>query len=378
MSKRTPRRCSSLDRGRGLAGEHLDRLGAAERRGRRRGCPRRGARASRRRPAPRPARPGPRSSSSRRAACARPGRPGRPRSAASKRDVAGRPRRRRPPRRRTRCGSVAGAKRAVTVPGAVAALPRPPVLARARHRAPPRERRAPARDRGGARARAGWLGARAGRGAGGDARAARCASTPPAHIDAIEAFCARGGGMIDMDTVASAGLLRGGAARRRRRGARRPSGCSPATTASPSAACARPATTPSATGRWASACSTTSPSPPRTRSPSCGAERVLVLDWDVHHGNGTEEIFADSDRGALREHPPVRRSIPGTGAGRVRGRGRGRGLHGQPAGAARARAATSSWRWSQHVVAPDRARASSPGLIAISAGYDAHRDDPLA
>ena len=36
-----------------------------------------------------------------------------------------------------------------------------------------------------------------------------------------------------------------------------------------------------------------------------GAERVLVLDWDVHHGNGTNDIFYATPRGALREHPPV-------------------------------------------------------------------------
>ena len=109
-----------------------------------------------------------------------------------------------------------------------------------------------------------------------------------------------------------------------------------------------------------------------------GAERVLVLDWDVHHGNGTEAIFADSDRGALREHPPVRRSIPGTGAGRVRGRAAtGEGYTRQPAGAAGRRAG----RVPRAGPARGRARSratSRPGLIAISAGYDAHRDDPLA
>ena len=36
-----------------------------------------------------------------------------------------------------------------------------------------------------------------------------------------------------------------------------------------------------------------------------GAERVLVLDWDVHHGNGTNDIFYEHRRGALRQHPSV-------------------------------------------------------------------------
>ena len=61
-----------------------------------------------------------------------------------------------------------------------------------------------------------------------------------------------------------------------------------------SAACARRATTPSARPRWASASSTTSRSRRSTRS-THGAERVLVLDWDVHHGNGTNDIFHSRD-----------------------------------------------------------------------------------
>ena len=107
--------------------------------------------------------------------------------------------------------------------------------------------------------------ARASRGAGGDPRAAAARAHDAAHVDAIEEFCAAGGGMIDIDTVASAGSFEaalhaaGGAADAAERllaGEPEP----------PSAACARRATTPSATGRWASACSTTPPSPPRTRS----------------------------------------------------------------------------------------------------------------
>ena len=42
----------------------------------------------------------------------------------------------------------------------------------------------------------------------------------------------------------------------------------------------------------------------RTRFEECGAERVLVLDWDVHHGKGTEAIFYSSSRVPLLEHPP--------------------------------------------------------------------------
>jgi acetoin utilization deacetylase AcuC-like enzyme len=54
---------------------------------------------------------------------------------------------------------------------------------------------------------------------------------------------------------------------------------------SASAQCAPPATTPSASARWASACSTTSPWRPPAIAEH-GLDRVFVLDWDVHHGNG--------------------------------------------------------------------------------------------
>ena len=65
-----------------------------------------------------------------------------------------------------------------------------------------------------------------------------------------------------------------------------------------------------------------------------GVERVLVLDWDVHHGNGTEAIFYDSLRGPLLEHPPEPALSRDRGRDGLRQRRR-RGLHGQPAGAAR-------------------------------------------
>ena len=108
-----------------------------------------------------------------------------------------------------------------------------------------------------------------------------------------------------------------------------------------------------------------------------GVERVLVLDWDVHHGNGTEEIFYDSAAGPLREHPPEPALSRHRRGGATSARGDGRGLHGQPAGPARRAAPTSSCRWSSTWSSRSRA-STSPGCSSISAGYDAHRDDPLA
>ena len=108
---------------------------------------------------------------------------------------------------------------------------------------------------------------------------------------------------------------------------------------------------------------------------SGGAERVLVLDWDVHHGNGTEAIFKRSDRvlyASIHQWP----LYPGTGAAEYTGEGEGEGftvnLPVPPGGRGE-----DFLSLVQHVVVP-LARRFRPGLIAISAGYDAHRDDPLA
>jgi acetoin utilization deacetylase AcuC-like enzyme len=106
-----------------------------------------------------------------------------------------------------------------------------------------------------------------------------------------------------------------------------------------------------------------------------GVERVLILDWDVHHGNGTEAIFrtdADVLYASIHEWP----LYPGTGPASEVGAGEGRGFTVNlpvPAGAADAEFVSLV----EHVVAPV-AREYQPGLVLISAGFDAHRGDPLA
>jgi acetoin utilization deacetylase AcuC-like enzyme len=108
---------------------------------------------------------------------------------------------------------------------------------------------------------------------------------------------------------------------------------------------------------------------------SGAAERVLVLDWDVHHGNGTEAIFAASDRVlyvSIHQWP----LYPGTGAAAYTGDGAGEGYTVNlpvPPGSD----GELFLSLVEHLVAPI-AREFEPGLLAISAGYDAHRDDPLA
>ena len=68
------------------------------------------------------------------------------------------------------------------------------------------------------------------------------------------------------------------------------------------------------TGRWASACSPTPPSPPATRRRAGGSARVAVVDFDVHHGNGTQEIF-DADPTCSMAPAHQFPCYPGTGVG---------------------------------------------------------------
>ena len=104
-------------------------------------------------------------------------------------------------------------------------------------------------------------------------------------------------------------------------------------------------------------------------------ERVLIVDWDVHHGNGTQEIFWD-DPAVLYVSTHQWPAYPGTGRASETGGPRAPGLTVNiplPPGATGdvARAAFDD------VVTP-AVEAFAPTWILISAGFDAHRDDPLA
>jgi acetoin utilization deacetylase AcuC-like enzyme len=108
---------------------------------------------------------------------------------------------------------------------------------------------------------------------------------------------------------------------------------------------------------------------------SRGVERVLIFDWDVHHGNGTNDIFHASDEVlfiSIHESP----LYPGTGRAADVGIGDGSGYTvNLPVSADADDALYRSLV--DHVVVP-LATAFEPELVLISAGYDAHRDDPLA
>jgi acetoin utilization deacetylase AcuC-like enzyme len=106
-----------------------------------------------------------------------------------------------------------------------------------------------------------------------------------------------------------------------------------------------------------------------------GIDRVLILDWDVHHGNGTNDIFHATDEVlyvSIHESP----LYPGSGPVTDRGSGPGAGFTvNLPVGAGSGDAVFCSLV--EHVVC-DLARDYAPQLVLVSAGYDAHEDDPLA
>lgn len=105
-----------------------------------------------------------------------------------------------------------------------------------------------------------------------------------------------------------------------------------------------------------------------------GAERVLVLDWDVHHGNGTESIFYGEPNVmyvSLHENP----QYPGTGASTDVGDGAGKGT---TVNVPLRSGATNTvyLRAFDRIVLPV-VEAFSPELVLVSAGFDGHARDPL-
>ena len=196
----------------------------------------------------------------------------------------------------------------------------------------------------------------------------------PAHVETLERLCASGGGMIDLDTVAveesfEAALHAAGAAveasERLLGGEARAAFCG-----------TRPPGHHAERERAMGFCLFNNVAVAACHAiESAGADRVLICDWDVHHGNGTEAIFADRDDvlyASIHQWP----LYPGTGAADYEGVAAGAGYTvNLPVGAGAG--SETFCALVEHVVAPI-ARAYRPELVAISAGYDAHRDDPLA
>jgi acetoin utilization deacetylase AcuC-like enzyme len=108
-----------------------------------------------------------------------------------------------------------------------------------------------------------------------------------------------------------------------------------------------------------------------------GTERIFILDWDVHHGNGTQDLFDEDPLTyfcSFHEHPTF--CFPGTGRRMERGKGAAEGTTLNIPLRPHAGDAEISELFDREVLPEiDRFR---PDLIMISAGFDAHRDDPIA
>jgi len=191
---------------------------------------------------------------------------------------------------------------------------------------------------------------------------------PVAYLDRLERLAAAGGGILDADTVMSAGSFAA---------ALHAAGAAVAAAASalggvPAFAAVRPPGHHALADRAMGFCLLNNVViAARAALHDHGLERVLIVDWDVHHGNGTQALVEREPRiryVSLHQWP----LYPGTGRADERGVGN---VFNVPRPPGRPRA--------EYVAALDAAVARAaerwaPQLILISAGFDAMAGDPLA
>jgi acetoin utilization deacetylase AcuC-like enzyme len=106
-----------------------------------------------------------------------------------------------------------------------------------------------------------------------------------------------------------------------------------------------------------------------------GLARVAILDWDVHHGNGTQHLFEEDSTvfyASLHQWP----LYPGTGRRGERGRGAGEGTTlNVPMEVG---SGDREWLGALEELVLPALEAFAPDVLLVSAGFDAHADDPLA
>ncbi|MCS7081561.1 MAG: histone deacetylase [Bacteroidetes bacterium] len=197
---------------------------------------------------------------------------------------------------------------------------------------------------------------------------------PPEYLARLEAFCQAGGGHLDPDTVAGPESLRvallaaGGVI----------AACDAVLSGRVrNAFCAvRPPGHHAERARAMGFCLLNNVAiGARYLQHRWGLERMAIVDWDVHHGNGTQEIFYEDPSVlfiSLHQHP----LYPGTGSRQERGRGPGEGYTlNIPLPPGSDDAVYERAFLEEVLPALDRFR---PEALLISAGFDAHRLDPLA
>jgi acetoin utilization deacetylase AcuC-like enzyme len=194
------------------------------------------------------------------------------------------------------------------------------------------------------------------------------------HVRSISELCAAGGGAIDADTFAGASSFR--AALHAAGGAFEMTRALLAGEGSVGFCGVRPSGHHAEAGRAMGFCLFNNVAvAAATAIAELGLRRVFVLDWDVHHGNGTAEIFrerADVLFASIHQMP----LYPGTGPLEDAGSGAGEGYtinlpvppgSGEPL-----------WLALLEQVVLPAAVAFEPELVLVSAGFDAHAQDPLA
>jgi acetoin utilization deacetylase AcuC-like enzyme len=195
----------------------------------------------------------------------------------------------------------------------------------------------------------------------------------PAHVEAIRRFAASGGGRVEADTVMSARSF---------------------DVACHAAGAAMAGVDAVVTGRAPRAMCLIRPpghhALPHTPMGFClfnnvaiaamhalkhhGLRRVLIIDWDVHHGNGTQDTFYSSDAVyffSVHRYP----FYPGTGAAHETGSGEGLGTKfNLPI---RFGIARKSYLEAFQTTLEQAATRCRPELVLLSAGFDAHAADPI-
>lgn len=194
---------------------------------------------------------------------------------------------------------------------------------------------------------------------------------PAEYVEALERFCAAGGGNLDPDTpvvpasfeaalrAAGSGLE---AIERLQRGEGDAAFCA-----------VRPPGHHATPTRGMGFCLFNNLAVAAATLAAAG-ERVLVVDYDAHHGNGTQDAFYEDPRVlfvSLHQYP----LYPGTGSLQERGRGEGLGTTVNfplPAGAT-----GDVYRRAVDEVVVPLAEQWKPTWVLLSAGFDGHRDDPI-
>jgi acetoin utilization deacetylase AcuC-like enzyme len=192
----------------------------------------------------------------------------------------------------------------------------------------------------------------------------------PTYLDQLEELAASGGGYVDFDTALNADsweatTLASGAAI---------GAVESALSGTAAFAIVRPPGHHAGRGYGMGFCLLNNAAVAAEHARSSGVERVAILDWDVHHGNGTQDIFYATG-GVLYLSVHQSPFYPGTGDAREVGEGRGRGFTANVPLPGRSGEDVYAEAFAGFFV--PILREYRPELLLVSAGYDTHAADLL-